>query len=100
MCTLVQGPMEARDIGSLKTGQYSEELKCDYIQMGHHGNGGLSEAFYRLTEPRAAFFDAPEWLMNPGEGLSYTTPENRRLMEGLGAAVYYYNTAPNQIILK
>ena len=81
-------------------GQYSEELKCDYIQMGHHGNGGLSEAFYRLTEPRAAFFDAPEWLMNPGEGLSYTTPENRRLMEGLGAAVYYYNTAPNQIILK
>lgn len=81
-------------------GQYAEELKCDYIQMGHHGNGGLSEGFYRLTAPRTAFFDAPEWLMNPGEGMNYTTPENRRLMESMGAAVYYYNTAPNQIILK
>lgn len=81
-------------------GQYGEEIKCDYIQMGHHGNGGLSEAFYRLAAPRAAFFDAPEWLMNPKEGKNFSTPANRRLMESLGAEVYYYATAPNRIELK
>lgn len=81
-------------------GQYGEEIKCDYIQMAHHGNGGLSEAFYRLASPRAAFFDAPEWLMNPEEGKRYTTPANRRLMESLGAEVFYYATAPNRIELK
>lgn len=80
--------------------EYGEELKCDYIQMGHHGNGGLSEGFYRLAAPGAAFFDAPEWLMNPEEGSSYTTPANRQLMESMGAEVYYYRTAPNQIRLR
>ena len=79
--------------------QFPEDIKCDYIQMGHHGNGGLSEAFYRLAAPRVAFFDAPEWLMNPEEGNSYTTLANRQLMESLGAEIYYYATAPNRIEL-
>ena len=68
--------------------------------MGHHGNGGFSEEFLRLASPKAAFFDAPEWLMNPQEEGRYTTPENRRLMESLGAEVYYYATAPNEVILR
>ena len=80
--------------------QYGDKLKCDYIQMGHRGNGGLSADFYRLTQPKGAFFDAPEWLMNPAEGASYTTPQNRQLMEEMGAEIYYYATAPNRIILK
>lgn len=80
--------------------KHSEELKCDYIQMGHHGNGGLHESFYRVTEPKAAFFDAPEWLMNPGEGKNYTTPANRAMMEDMGAEIFYYATAPNRIRLK
>lgn len=80
--------------------EYGGELKCDYIQMGHHGNGGMSEQFYRLASPGTAFFDAPEWLMNPEEGRDYTTPANRQLMENLGAKIYYYNTAPNQIRLR
>lgn len=80
--------------------KHSEELKCDYIQMAHHGNGGLQESLYRVTEPKAAFFDAPEWLMNPGEGKNYTTPANRALMEGMGAEIFYYATAPNRIELK
>ena len=45
---------------------YREELKSDYLQMGHHGNGGLSEEFYRLVEPKSAFFDAPDWLNESG----------------------------------
>lgn len=80
--------------------QWGDELKADYIQMGHHGNGGLSEAFYRLVDPSVAFFDAPDWLMYPADGISYTTPENESIMENMGCTIYSYNTAPNQVILK
>lgn len=92
------------DVGNIMSDkiiqEYEAELKCSYIQMGHHGNGGLSEEFYRLTEPKAAFFDAPEWLMNPSEGLNYTTPANQEMMESMGAKIFYYATAPNRIELK
>lgn len=82
-------------------GGYGAELKCDYIQMSHHGNGGFSEEFYRLTSPRIAFFDAPEWLMNPVDPNStWTTPKNRRLMQDMGASIYYYATVQNSIELK
>lgn len=80
--------------------EYGDKLKCDYIQMGHHGNGGLSEKFYRMTSPKAAFFDAPDWLMNPKDGSTYTTPQNREIMESQGARIYAYDTAPNQIRLR
>lgn len=81
--------------------RFEPEIKCDYIQMGHHGNGGLSEKFYRLTKPQAAFFDAPDWLMNPQDPESiWTTPLNRALMESMGANVYSFHTAPNQIWMK
>ena len=80
---------------------YREELKSDYLQMGHHGNGGLSEEFYRLVEPKSAFFDAPDWLMNPEDPEStWTTPQNRELMESMGADIYAFSTAPNCIELK
>lgn len=79
--------------------KFKEQLSADYLQMGHHGNGGLTEEFYRLVSPKAAFFDAPEWLMNPGEDTKYTTPQNRELMESLGAEIYYFSSAPNFIVL-
>lgn len=48
--------------------QWGENLSADYIQMGHHGNGGLLEDFYRTVNPEVAFFDAPDWLMYPEGG--------------------------------
>jgi beta-lactamase superfamily II metal-dependent hydrolase len=84
---------------------YKDQLKSDYIQMGHHGNGGLTEEFYQLVSPKVAFFDAPEWLMkniNPSTGKAgkWDTPEKIKLMEGMGATIYGYPTAPNSIVLK
>ena len=80
---------------------YADELSSDYIQMGHHGNGGLSSEFYQKVHPKVAFFDAPEWLMHPeDDSHGWTTPQNSELMESMGAEVYYYATAPNQIELK
>jgi beta-lactamase superfamily II metal-dependent hydrolase len=79
--------------------KYGDELKCDYIQMGHHGNGGLSKEFYKTASPGGAFFDAPEWLMNDSSG-RYHTLENKELMEGMGCEILSFESAPNTIILK
>jgi beta-lactamase superfamily II metal-dependent hydrolase len=86
-------------------GEYKDELPSDYIQMGHHGNGGLTDEFYQYVKPKVAFFDAPEWLMknvkkDTGEAGKWKTPEKIKLMEDMGATIYGYPTAPNTIVLK
>ncbi len=79
--------------------RYGKKLKSDYLQMGHHGNGGLEWDVYRLVDPRVAFFDAPDWLMEDVDG-RYTTPQNKRYMEHRGSRVVSFATAPNTVILK
>lgn len=78
---------------------YGDALKADYIQMGHHGNGGLKQDFYKSIGAKVAFFDAPDWLMNDTTG-TYSTPENKYFMTKNGTSVYSFSTTPNQIILK
>lgn len=84
--------------------KYGSILKSDYLQVGHHGYGGLSDEFYRKVSPEAAFFDAPDWLMNnispsTGEPAAYDNPENVKLLEGMGASIHSFATAPNSIVL-
>lgn len=78
---------------------YGDRLQSDYIQMGHHGNGGLKSDFYESIGAKAAFFDAPAWLMQDTSG-RFTTLKNEYLMSSNGADIYSFSTAPNQIILK
>lgn len=77
---------------------YGERLKSDYVQMGHHGNGGLTEEAYRIVAPRAAFFDCPAWVFADEE--KYTATQNRKLMESIGCTIYVMDEAPNSIILR
>lgn len=79
--------------------KYGDDLKSDYLQMGHHGNGGLKKGFYQKVAPKVAFFDAPNWLFYDESG-TYTTPKNRKIMEELGSKIYHFRTAPNTVILK
>lgn len=77
---------------------HGDRLKADYVQMGHHGNGGLTEEAYRIVAPKAAFFDGPAWLFADEE--KYTAAKNRRLMESMGCKIYLMDDAPNKIILR
>ena len=77
---------------------HGDRLKADYVQMGHHGNGGLTEEAYRIVAPKAAFFDCPEWIFADEE--KYTATKNRKLMESMGCKIYLMDEAPNSIILK
>lgn len=79
--------------------KYGDELGATYIQMGHHGNGGMSKRFYLAVQPEYAFFDAPDWLFDDPEG-KYTSLQNRAIMESMGCVIYSFRSAPNRVVLK
>ncbi len=67
-----------------------EKLKCDIVQMSHHGQNGASREFYELIQPKYCLYTAPDWLWENnfygcnepdtrGKG-SFTTLETRRWM--------------------
>ncbi len=78
--------------------QSKQVLPSDYIQMAHHGYGGLNAGFYKKAAPEAAFFDAPDWLMDDADG-RYGTPKKIALMESLGSRILSFSTAPNELQL-
>lgn len=77
----------------------AEKLASTYLQMGHHGYGGLNDSFYRAVCPTIAFFDAPDWLMLDTTG-KYDTPEHVELMQGLGSEIFSFSEGPNTILLE
>ena len=80
-------------------GVWSDSLKADYLQMGHHGNGGLLDDFYQKVSPKIAFFDASSAMMNDTTG-QYSNPEKKAFMESIGSQIYSFEDAPHSIILK
>ncbi len=78
--------------------EFGEELKSDYLQISHHGFGGLTDAFNDLVDPRAVFFDAPAWHITSTDKIS--SRRNDRRMQAQGRTVFSFFTAPNQIILR
>lgn len=77
----------------------ADKFAADYLQMGHHGNGGLNDSFYQAVCPQIAFFDAPDWLMYDDTG-KYDTPQNISFMENLGSEIVGFNKSPYTVILK
>ena len=45
-----------------------EKLKCDIVQMAHHGQNGVSKSFYQLIEPKYCLYTAPAWLWENNTG--------------------------------
>lgn len=80
-------------------GRWQNVLKSDYLQMGHHGYGGLEDYFYQTVNPKVAFFDAPEYMMFDETG-KFDNPQNKAFMENLGSKIFYFKEGPNSIILK
>ena len=80
--------------------RWADTLPSDYLQMGHHGYGGLKDDFYRKVSPKVAFFDAPAHMMQDATG-KFDNPENQKLMEGMGCEVYSFIGGPvHSVILK
>lgn len=80
--------------------RWEEKLPSDYLQMGHHGYGGLKDDFYRKVKPKVAFFDAPAHMMKDETG-KFDNPEHQKLMESMGSEVYSFIGGPiHSVILK
>lgn len=79
--------------------QYGEELKSDYLQMAHHGQGGQIDGFYKRVSPKAAFFDAPNTMTYDTSG-TYNTPGKIAMLKEMGAVTYAFDTAPNTVLLR
>ncbi len=47
----------------------ADELHCDYVQMAHHGQGGVEKDVYQTISPKYCLWCTPTWLWNNmGEG--------------------------------
>lgn len=78
---------------------WGEELSADYLQMGHHGYGGLKDDFYQKVSPRISFFDAPAYMMQDTTG-QYDNPEHVRLMEAMGSEIVSFHGGSYSIVLQ
>ena len=78
--------------------RWGEKLKSDYMQMAHHGFGGLNRSFCELVDPISVFFDSPEWLLSGEYKLSCR--KYLEWMEEKGKHIYTFYTTPNQILLR
>jgi len=79
----------------LWNGPYRADLTCDYLQMAHHGQNGVSKDFYRNIRFRACLWPTPRWLHDNDAGKGYNTHnwetiEIRNLMDEIGIKEHYW----------
>ena len=85
------------DLGETAGNELLEEvphelLRCDIVQMAHHGQNGVNKSFYEVVKPKICLYCAPEWLWeNVGKNGKGTGPFNtlktRAWMEELGVEI-------------
>ena len=70
------------------------KLRCDVVQMAHHGQNGADKEFYEYISPKLCLYTAPDWLWtnDAGDGFGtgpWKTLETRRWMEELGVVASF-----------
>ncbi len=70
------------------------KLKADYVQMAHHGQGGVTFEVYEEISPKACLWGTPKWLWDndAGKGFNthiFKTVEVRGWIDTLGVAEHY-----------
>ena len=78
----------------LLNGPYRSDLDCDYLQMAHHGQNGVSKDFYRTIKFNACLWPSPSWVYNNDVGKGYNTHTFetvgiRNLVDSLGIKTNY-----------
>lgn len=72
------------DVGNMFLADHAgEDLKCDMVQMAHHGQAGVGRNVYEAIQPKVCLWCAPEWLYEDPNG-KYRTGEVRAWMQQLG----------------
>lgn len=100
---LFLGDMSAEGGKQLIADNSAESLKCDIVQMAHHGQDGVGLEVYKVLQPEICLWCAPEWLWNndSGSGLDtgdWKTLETRRWMAQLGVPYHLCIKDGDQVI--
>ena len=45
-----------------------EQLRCDIVQMAHHGQRGVTQDFYNAVRPKICLYPTPDWLWHNDNG--------------------------------
>ena len=53
-----------------------ELLKADAVQMAHHGQAGVTKAFYAAVAPKECYWPTPDWLWDNNPGLIWKNAPN------------------------
>ena len=80
-----------------------ESLKCDIVQMAHHGQYGVSKEVYQVLQPEICLWSCPQWLWDndSGSGLdsgNWFTLDTRRWMAELGVPYHVCIKDGDQVI--
>ncbi|MCM1273467.1 MAG: MBL fold metallo-hydrolase [Clostridium sp.] len=79
--------------------RHKDELDVDYVQLGHHGNWGLTKKFYKYTKPKQVLFDSNDQIFVM-EGTSFNADKLREYFDSEGVEWVNFSTAPNTVILE
>ena len=85
------GPEAGR---KLMESEYMDDVKCDYLQMSHHGQDGCDKDFYMKAEFRACLWPSPTWVYDNDLGAGFNTGplktiEVREWMKEKGITEHY-----------
>lgn len=75
----------------------AQELKSDIVQMAHHGQNGVDEAFYKAVDPQMCLWPTPQWLWT-SVGSRYRTSETKGWMTRLNVQRHYCTKDGDQVI--
>lgn len=81
----------------------TDKMKCDYVQMAHHGQNGVEKRVYEAIAPMGCFWNTPKWLWDNDAGLGYNTHgwktiEVQGWMADLGVKEHYIIMNGDQVV--
>lgn len=84
----------AADGGKKLLAMHGDALKSDFVQMSHHGQGGVQRDVYEAVAPKCCFWCATQQLWDNDVGLGFNTHgwktiETRTWMQELGVKYHY-----------
>lgn len=85
------------DMNELLLENYGDQIVCDYVQTGHHGNWSFSDEFYEKTGATVFFLDAPADIT---DNLDFPASALKNSLLEKNKTVLDFSTAPNTVTLK
>ena len=87
------------ECGNAALRECRDYLDCDYLQMAHHGQDGVTEEFYKTVNFRACLWPTPSWVWEPGENTWLKTYDTRRWMDEKGITEHHVSCLETDWVL-